>query len=125
MKLDFDKQDGLVPAIVQDASTREVLMLGYVNAETLEETIQTGIVTFFSRSRQKRWQKGETSGHQLIVKAIRVDCDRDSVLIAVDPIGPGVCHEGYRSCFAWELRAGEWCEVEAKVFDPKQVYASC
>lgn len=125
MKLDFDKQDGLVPAIIQDASTLEVLMLGYVNAETCAETIQTGIVTFFSRSRQKRWQKGETSGHQLLVKSIRVDCDRDCVLIAVDPIGPGVCHEGYRSCFARELRDGEWCEVEAKAFDPQEVYASC
>jgi len=93
----FDR-DGLVPAIAQDAATGEVLTLAYMNAKAWERTRETGLATFFSRSRQRLWQKGETSGNVLRVRAIRLDCDQDAVLLSVEPSGPA-CHTGARSCF--------------------------
>src|SRR5262249_39469252 len=99
MNIAFEKSSGLVPAIVQDESSGEVLMLGFMNAVAFEETRRSGEVVFFSRSRHKLWKKGETSGHGLRVTEIRIDCDADALLIRVHPVGPGVCHEGYRSCF--------------------------
>lgn len=123
MELDFEKLDGLVPAIVQDATTGEVLMLGFMNQQAYDETRATGRVTFFSRSRGKLWRKGEQSGHTLEVREIRVDCDEDAVLVRVEAAGPGVCHEGYRSCFFRRLGAdGSATVVEERTFDPAAVY---
>ena len=96
-QLDWQKAGGLVPAVIQDASSGKVLMLGYVNQESLEHTLETGRVTFWSRSRNCLWTKGETSGHFLQVEEIRADCDRDTLLITVRPAGP-VCHRGTECC---------------------------
>lgn len=98
MKINFEKGDGLVPAIVQDAETQQVLMLGYMNAEAVEATRETGLVTFYSRSRQTLWQKGETSGNTLALIAMTVDCDHDTLLVQARPAGP-TCHKGTVSCF--------------------------
>ncbi len=100
MKIDFDKMQGLAPAIVQDAATSEVLMLGFMNREAYEATLRTGFVTFFSRTRNKLWTKGETSGNRLALVSASTDCDQDSLLLRVRVEGAGVvCHEGTRSCF--------------------------
>jgi phosphoribosyl-AMP cyclohydrolase len=100
ISVDFDKMGGLAPAIVQDRDTGEVLMLGFMNRDSLEQTFATGYVTFFSRTRQKLWTKGETSGNRLKVVSAHADCDNDSLLFQVDVEGDGiVCHEGTRSCF--------------------------
>ena len=98
MKIDFDKGDGLVPAIVQNADTEQVLMLGYMNNDAINATRESGLVTFFSRSRQSLWQKGETSGNTLELVEIQIDCDADTLLIRARPAGP-TCHEGKISCF--------------------------
>lgn len=98
MNIDFNKGAGLVPAIIQDASTRDILMLGYMNREALEKTQRDGIVTFFSRSRQCLWTKGETSGNVLYVEHIMADCDGDALLVQVRPTGP-TCHTGKETCF--------------------------
>ena len=124
MQLDFTKADGLIPAIIQDASNGDVLMLGFMNDVALGETQRTREVVFFSRSRNRLWKKGESSGHILKVREIRVDCDADSLLIRVDPIGPGVCHEGYRSCFFRSIESdGETEVIEQRTFDPEKIYA--
>lgn len=107
-ELRFDDQ-GLIPCIVQDWLDGTVLMLGYMNREALETTIRTQLVHFWSRSRQQLWKKGETSGHELRVKAMLVDCDRDALLVRADPCGP-TCHTGHRSCFFTEIVDGEWKE---------------
>lgn len=122
--LDFDKQNGLITAVVQDATTHRVLMVGYMNREALEKTIQTGHVTFFSRSRQKLWIKGESSGHYLLFKSLATDCDGDALLVEAEPIGPGVCHNGFESCFYRTLHDGQWLETEEKVYDPDAVYGA-
>ena len=123
MDLDFSKLDGLLPAVIQDASSGEVLMLGFMNAEAYAATLASGEVTFFSRSRNKLWRKGEQSGHVLRVREMRVDCDVDTLLIRVEALGPGVCHEGYRSCFFRQLSpGGEAKVVDERTFDPKAVY---
>ena len=98
-KLQFKKTDGLIPAIVQDHNTGEVLMLAYMNQEAWDATVSTGNATYFSRSRQKLWVKGETSGHLQRVKEIRIDCDDDTVLLKIEQIGGAACHTGHRSCF--------------------------
>jgi phosphoribosyl-AMP cyclohydrolase len=120
--LDFGKLDGLIPAVIQDEKSGRVLMVGYMNEESFKMTVETGFATFFSRSRNKLWLKGESSGHKLAVKSIQTDCDRDCVLVAVDAIGPGVCHEGYESCFFRTLEGGEWKVTEKQTYDPKKVY---
>ena len=124
MELDFEKSCGLLPAIVQDARTGDVLMLGFMNEEALAETRRSGAAVFYSRSRKRLWRKGEQSGHVLRVLELRVDCDADAVLLRVEPLGPGVCHEGYRSCFfrRWE-GDGNVSLIEARAFDPAQVYS--
>ncbi len=122
MTLDFDKAGGLVPAVVQDHATGRVLMVGYMNEEAFRKTVETGYVTFYSRSRNKLWLKGETSGHRLEVRNISTDCDRDAVLVQAEELGPGVCHEGYRSCFFRSLVGGEWRVTEERAYDPKTVY---
>jgi len=123
MELEFSKLDGLVPAVIQDASTGDVLMLGFMNAEAYAATQSSGEVTFFSRSRNKLWRKGEPSGHVLRVREIRVDCDEDALLIRVETVGPGVCHEGYRSCFFRQvLPSGEAATIAERTFDPNAAY---
>jgi phosphoribosyl-AMP cyclohydrolase len=123
VELAFEKLGGLIPAVIQDNGTMEILMLGFVNSESLALTQRSGEVHFFSRSRNKLWKKGETSGHVLKVKKVLVDCDADALLIRVEAIGPGVCHEGFRSCFFRELRSdGTTPVVEERQFDPKAVY---
>ncbi len=123
MQLAFEKLGGLIPGIVQDHETGEVLMLGYLNAEALEQTKSTGEVHFFSRSRKRLWKKGETSGHVLRVREVRVDCDADALLFLVEAVGPGVCHEGYRSCFFRTLESdGSSLVVAERVFVPMDIY---
>jgi phosphoribosyl-ATP pyrophosphohydrolase/phosphoribosyl-AMP cyclohydrolase len=107
MQIDFDKMQGLVPAVIQDADTAELLMLGFMNREALQATLLTGFATFYSRTRQKLWTKGETSGNRLAVVAAWTDCDRDTILLRVRVLGSGkVCHTGSRSCFTQELPVG-------------------
>jgi phosphoribosyl-AMP cyclohydrolase len=122
MNLDFEKSDGLVTAVIQDHASGRVLMVGYMNEEAFRRTVATGYVTFYSRSRQKLWLKGESSGHRLAVKEVSTDCDRDAVLVKVEALGPGVCHEGYRSCFFRRLENGEWRVTEDRTYDPDTVY---
>ena len=125
MKIDFRKSDGLVPAIIQDDRSGEVLMLGFMNADSLNETQLSGEVVFFSRSRNKPWKKGETSGHVLRVREIRVDCDADALLVRVEAVGPGVCHEGYRSCFFRVVEPnGREKVIAERTFSPEAVYGS-
>ena len=107
MKIDFDKMQGLVPAVVQDAASGELLMLGFLNQEALDASLRTGMVTFYSRTRQALWTKGATSGNYLQVIDAWTDCDRDTVLFKVRVLGEGkVCHTGTRSCFTEELPLG-------------------
>jgi phosphoribosyl-AMP cyclohydrolase len=120
--LDFGKQDGLITAVVQDAATHRVLMVGYMNRAAFEKTVETGNVTFFSRSRAKLWTKGESSGHVLKLKEIRTDCDADALLVLAEPVGPGVCHNGYESCFYRRLEDGSWHESDQRAYDPDAVY---
>ncbi len=122
--LDFDKQNGLITAVVQDVQTRRVLMVGYMNRAALEKTLATGRVTFFSRSRGKLWTKGESSGHYLMLKSVATDCDGDALLVEVEALGPGVCHNGYESCFYRTWRDGAWVESEAKTYEPDAVYGA-
>ena len=105
MKIDFEKSAGLVPAIIQDDKTLQVLMLGYMNEEAYQKTVLEQKVTFFSRSKNRLWTKGETSGNFLIVKDIRIDCDQDAILIKATPQGP-TCHTGQTSCFSEETPKG-------------------
>ena len=123
MELDFAKEGGLIPAIVQDDSTDEVLMLGFMNREALERTRATGFVTFYSRSRQKLWTKGESSGQKLLLRELRADCDQDALLLRVELSGSAVCHEGYRSCFFRRLeKDGEAAVIAERVFSPAELY---
>jgi phosphoribosyl-AMP cyclohydrolase len=122
MTLDFSKLDGLIPAVIQDHETGRVLMVGFMNHDAFQKTVETGYATFFSRSRNKLWLKGESSGHRLVVKEITTDCDQDSVLVKVEPLGPGVCHEGYESCFFRRLEDGEWKVAENQAYDPQAIY---
>jgi phosphoribosyl-AMP cyclohydrolase len=123
VKLAFKKTGGLIPAIIQDESTADVLMLGFMNEEALAETQRTREVVFYSRSRNRLWKKGESSGHVLRVRDVRVDCDADALLIRVEAAGPGVCHEGYRSCFFRRVEKDGASQVIAeRTFEPDQVY---
>lgn len=123
LALDFTKLNGLIAVIIQDASTKRVLMVGFMNQEAVTKTIETGFVVFYSRSRDTLWLKGESSGHRLAVRGINTDCDRDALLISVDALGPGVCHEGYESCFVRQLRNDKWEVTETQTFQPDDVYA--
>lgn len=124
MQLDFSKLDGLVAAVIQDWKNGRVLMVGFMNEESFRMTVETGNAVFYSRSRNKLWLKGETSGHKLVVKEITTDCDQDAVLIKVEALGPGVCHEGYESCFVRKLEGKDWKITEARAYDPKAVYGN-
>lgn len=124
--LDFKKQGGLIPAIVQDATSGEVLMLGYQNLEAYELTRSTGKMHFFSRSRNRIWMKGESSGHVQEVVEIRVDCDDDTALFRVNQVGGATCHLGYRSDFFRSVNKAGELELNGvpKLFDPEKVYGS-
>jgi phosphoribosyl-AMP cyclohydrolase len=125
MQLDFTKLDGLVAAVIQDDSTDRVLMVGFMNEEAWRQTVETRVVTFYSRSRNKLWIKGESSGHKLLVREIHTDCDADAVVVRVEALGPGVCHEGYESCFFRALGPSRtWETAEERAYDPKIVYGS-
>jgi len=122
MKLDFDKAGGLVSAIAQDATSGQVLMIAWMNQEAWEETLRTGKVCYYSRTRKKLWRKGEESGHWQEVKEIFVDCDNDAVLLKVNQLGGAACHEGYQSCFFRKVEGEELKVIAERIFDPKEVY---
>ncbi len=121
--LDFKKMDGLVPAVVQDHQTGEVLMVAFMNPEAWETTLRSGKATFYSRTRQTLWTKGLTSGNVQLVKEIRIDCDDDTVVLKVEQVGGAACHTGHRSCFFKRVDKDQNVEVvDEPVFDPKEVY---
>jgi len=120
--LQFDKGNGLLPAIVQDFETKEVLMLAYINYLAWEKTLKTGKAHYWSRSRNKLWLKGETSGHQQLIKKILVDCDDDTVIYQVEQLGGAACHTGHRSCFFRQVSEAGFETLDEPVFDPEEVY---
>lgn len=122
VSLDFSKMGGLAPAIVQDYDSGEVLMLAFMNQAAWEHTLDTGKATYYSRSRDKLWVKGESSGNVQLVKEIRVDCDNDTVLLKVEQVGGAACHLGYKSCFFRKLDNGVLKTTATRVFDPDEVY---
>ncbi len=121
MKLNFKKMNGLIPVIAQDYEKGDVLMMAFMNEEAWEKTIESGKAWYYSRSRDKLWLKGETSGNIQIVREIYVDCDDDTILLKVEQVGKAACHTGYRSCFYRKLN-GDLKVVEEKIFDPEKVY---
>lgn len=120
--LNFEKCDGLIPTIVQDFGTGEILMLAFMNEAAWEETLKTGRATFWSRTRQELWVKGKSSGNVQLIKEIRIDCDDDTILLKVEQVGGAACHTGYRSCFFKKVEDGSVQVVGEKIFDPKEVY---
>ena len=123
VKLDFSKSDdGLIPAIAQDYKTGEVLMLAYINEESWAETLKSGYATYWTRSRQKLWKKGESSGNLQEIKEILIDCDDDTVVFKINQIGDAACHTGHRSCFYRKVEGDQIITVGKKVFNPEDVY---
>jgi phosphoribosyl-AMP cyclohydrolase len=122
IKLNFEKTKGLIPTIVQDYKTGDVLMLAYMNQDAWKATLSTGNATYYSRSREKLWVKGETSGRRQRVKEIRIDCDDDAILLKIEQIGEAACHTGHRSCFHKKIENGSVTVVGKPLFDPKEVY---
>lgn len=122
IELDFDKTGGLIPAIVADYESGEVLMLAYMNRAAWKNTLSTGKATYYSRSRDQLWVKGETSGHTQQVREIRIDCDRDTILLKVDQAGGAACHKGYKSCFFTKIENGSETITDMKLFNPEEVY---
>ena len=123
VSLDFSKMGGLAPAIVQDNDSGEVLMLAFMNQAAWEATLETGKATYYSRSRDKLWVKGESSGNTQQVREIRVDCDNDTILLKVEQIGGAACHLGYKSCFFRKVTEDGVLETtETRIFDPDEVY---
>ena len=118
----FDKMNGLVPAIAQDYKTGEVLMLAFMNQQAWEATLNSGKATYWSRTRQELWVKGQTSGNQQIVKEIRIDCDEDTVLLKIEQQGGATCHTGHRSCFHKKVEGETIRIIGSPLFDPKEVY---
>lgn len=119
---DFDKSGGLLPAIVQDCDSGEVLMLAYMNAEAYRRTLETGKAWFYSRSRDKFWMKGESSGHVQEVREVLIDCDADAVVLKVHQVGGAACHTGHRTCFYRRVEGDTWTVIGEPVFDPAEVY---
>jgi phosphoribosyl-AMP cyclohydrolase len=119
--LKFDSQ-GLIPAIAQDAATGEILMVAWMNKESLALTLKTGEAVYWSRSRKKLWHKGEESGNVQKVKELWTDCDKDVLLVKIEQVGGAACHTGYRSCFSWVLKDGAWVEDGIKIFNPEDKY---
>jgi phosphoribosyl-AMP cyclohydrolase len=122
LEIDFEKEGGIIPVVAQDIDTGEVLMLAWMNSEAWQETLRTGRVCYYSRSRQKLWRKGEESGNHQDVREIYVDCDRDVVLLKIHQHGGAACHEGFRSCFYRRREGDGWRIIAERVFDPVQVY---
>lgn len=122
INLNFEKSGGLVPAIAQDYETNEVLMMAYMNKESWELTIKTGIAHYWSRSRNKLWKKGESSGNIQEVREIRIDCDEDTILLKIKQIGGAACHTGHRSCFYRIIKEDKLIENGDKIFSPEKVY---
>lgn len=123
LKLNFDKGNGLLPAIVQDNASRKVLMLAFVSPESWEKTLETGEAHYWSRTRQEIWHKGGTSGHVQKIKEIYADCDDDTLLFIVEQVGGAACHTGHESCFHKKVdRSGDYRVVGDKIFDPEKVY---
>ena len=123
IELDFSKENGLLPAIVQDYRTGKVLMLAYINRVSWEKTLKTGEAHYWSRSRQEIWHKGQSSGHVQKIKEIWADCDNDTILFKVEQLGGAACHTGYESCFHRQIdRGGQATLVGERVFDPDDVY---
>jgi phosphoribosyl-AMP cyclohydrolase len=122
LKPDFNKGGGLLPVIVQDAASNKVLMLAYMNELAWEKTVETQKAHYWSRSRQKLWLKGETSGHVQLIREILLDCDSDTILLKVEQLGGAACHTGYESCFYRRYDQGRSEVVGNLVFDPKEVY---
>ena len=120
--IDFQKLGGLVPVIVQDYKTNDVLMLAFMNEESWNKTMESGKAHYWSRSRKKLWLKGESSGNVQHVKNIYLDCDNDTILLKVEQIGNAACHTGYRSCFYRQFKDGELIIVGQKIFNPEEVY---
>ena len=119
---DFSKGAGLLPAIVQDAHSGEVLMLAYMSRESYAETLATGRAVYYSRSRKRLWRKGDQSGHVQKVRAVYVDCDLDTILLEVEQVGGAACHQGYKSCFYRQVTPEGLKVVAQRVFDPEEVY---
>jgi len=117
-------EDGLVPAIAQDAETGDILMMAWMNRESLRLTAEEGQAVYWSRSRGKLWRKGETSGHQQVIRDIRLDCDEDVILLNVEQKGGIACHTGRRSCFYRSLKDGQWVSVDPVIKDPDAIYGS-
>ncbi|MCF6290747.1 MAG: phosphoribosyl-AMP cyclohydrolase [Desulfobacterales bacterium] len=123
-RLNFAKAaDGLLPAIVQDHRSNQVLMLAYINEEAWHRTLETGKAHYWSRSRNKLWLKGETSGHIQLIREILVDCDQDTVIYRVEQLGGAACHTGHRSCFFRRVEGDGLKETDGLVFDPREVYS--
>ena len=121
-ELNFKKLNGLIPAIAQDEKTGEILMMAFMNKESWDLTLKTGIVHYWSRSRKELWKKGETSGNIQKVKEIRVDCDDDTILLKVEQVGGAACHTGYKSCFFKLYKNGKFEEDGERIFNPDEVY---
>ncbi|KPJ87338.1 MAG: phosphoribosyl-AMP cyclohydrolase [Spirochaetes bacterium DG_61] len=122
IELDFDKAQGLIPAVAQDYESGEVLMVAYMNRIAWERTLSTGYAHYWSRSRQSLWKKGEVSGNVQEIKEIRIDCDADSILLRIRQIGGATCHTGHRSCFYRKVTGGRLVTEGEKIFEPKQKY---
>ena len=122
VELNFKKMGGLIPVVVQDYKTGEVLMLAFMNQEAWEATLSTGKATYYSRTRQQLWIKGETSGNIQIIKDIRIDCDDDTVVLKVDQVGGAACHTGHKSCFYKKVEDGSIRIVGKPIFNPEEVY---
>ena len=122
IQLDFKKTGGLIPVIAQDYATGEILMLAYMNQEAFDATLSSGKATYYSRSRQTLWVKGETSGNMQLIKEIRIDCDDDTVLLKVEQLGDAACHTGHRSCFFKKVEDGSIRIMGKPIFDPREVY---
>jgi len=122
MSIDFQKSNGLIPAIAQDATTGQVLMLAWMNQEAYEETLRTRRAVYYSRSRGKLWRKGEESGHAQEVREVFIDCDADTILLKVQQIGGAACHEGYASCFFRKVDGDKLQVIGERIFDPAKVY---
>jgi phosphoribosyl-AMP cyclohydrolase len=122
IELNFKKTGGLLPAIAQDYASGEILMLAYMNQAAFDATLSSGNATYYSRSRQTLWVKGETSGNVQRVKEIRIDCDNDTVLLKVEQVGGAACHTGHRSCFYKKIENGSIRQIGEPIFDPEEVY---
>lgn len=122
IELNFKKMGGLIPAVVQDYKTGEVLMLAFMNQAAWEATLATGKATYYSRTRQELWIKGKTSGNMQIIKEIRIDCDDDTVVLKVDQVGGAACHTGHKSCFYKKVEDGSIRIIGKPIFNPKEVY---